>query len=334
MSRNYSHFSGLFVLLMVILFINTTASAAHNYDPITGREYDPFGSFFDSYGQYIDVVNGLVVDQYGEVVNDAYYPATDTYQDSKGQVYGTRILAGSLQEGPWFFKDNYYGTSPVNFRQDSYGGLVGQYWSLATYDPINRRENNPVQFTITLKTGKRYYVGTEESQIAWNIKNNMMEPNTKQNSLSLTYQGQEHEIARWLIQESIVDDDGFINIIEGKIDNPDPSACSSWDAGLVGISFKNGAGFKFRDWSCYSCVTPDGVKDVSTKGCLVQETDPNAASRVEKTSILNMGELVHEADWLLDGQDIADTSPQPTSSGQPIGPTPYDFGLDWIYDNP
>ena len=334
MGRYYRQFSGIFVILVLFLFINAVSSAAYNYDPVTGREYDPFGSFFDSYGQYIDVVHGIVIDQYGEVVNDAYYPVTDTYLDSTGQIYGSRILAGTLKEGSWFFKDNYYGSSPVVFRKDSYGRLVGQYWSLATYDPINRRENNPVQFTITLNTGKRYFVGTEVSQIAWNIKNNMMDPNTKQNSLQFTYLGQEHEIATWLVQESIIDDDGFINIIEGKIDNPDPSACSSWDAGLVGISFNNGARFRFRDWSCYSCVTPDGVKDISTKGCLVQETDPGSGSRIEKTSILNMGELVHEADWLGDGQDIADTSPQPTSGGQPVGPTPYDFGLDWIYGNP
>jgi hypothetical protein len=83
----------------------------------------------------------------------------------------------------------------------------------------------------------------------------------------------------------------------------------------------------------YSCITPDGVSDIGKHGCLVSESD-DPVPRITDSATLIRGELEYEADWLGDGQDISDPTPQPTSSAQPIGSTPYDFGLDFVYGNP
>lgn len=324
------YISGLMAVLALMLVISTTSGADANYDPVTKRTYDPFGSFFDEYGQYIDIVNNVVVDRYGEFVKHGYNFNSDSYIDSKGELYGSRPLAGTLKDGQWLFPGNYAGSTPIEFTKRSDGGLVGQYWSKTTYDPINQRENNPVQFTMLINVEKRYYVGKTDDQISWNLKNNLKSPATKEDLFTFDYAGQEKEVAQWVIREGIVDDDGFITLIRGTISNPDPASCLAWDSGFMGVAYKNGARLKYSDWACYSCITPDGVKDVGNHGCLVAESD-DPVPRIIDSRALIRGELEYEADWLGDGQDISDPTPQSTSSAQPIGPTPYDYGWDYEY---
>ena len=58
------YISGLMAVLALMLVISTASGADANYDPVTKRTYDPFGSFFDEYGQYIDIVNNVVMDRH------------------------------------------------------------------------------------------------------------------------------------------------------------------------------------------------------------------------------------------------------------------------------
>ncbi|MCA1916985.1 hypothetical protein [Methanospirillum hungatei] len=186
-------FSGIFVILAFMLVIVTVSGSDPNYDPVTRRTYDSFGSFFDEYNQYIDTVNNVVLDRYGGMVHNGYNFNSDSYIDSKGNLYGSRELAGKLKEGQWIFPGNYAGATPIDFTKRA-----------------------------------------------------------------------------------------------------------------------------------------DGVKDIRRNGCLVIES-PDPVPKSMDTKAIITGYLPYEADWLPDGRDIVDTPPQPTSKGQPIGPTPYDGDyFDWL----
>ncbi|HOJ96698.1 MAG TPA: hypothetical protein PK024_07695, partial [Methanospirillum sp.] len=83
MRSNWVFPSVLTPVLVLILLVPPVFGASPSYDPVTGRDYDTFGGFFDAYGQYVDP-NGGVMDRYGEYVPNSYSDSCDTYYDSQG----------------------------------------------------------------------------------------------------------------------------------------------------------------------------------------------------------------------------------------------------------
>lgn len=305
---------GILLTLLILMIVSPSAGSNPTYDPNTGRTYDPFGSFFDEYGQYVDVVNNMVVDKYGKTVRNAYFINSDTYMDSTGQIYGARKLAGQLEEGSWFFKNGYYRDSSTRIFERNFDGSIN-------YEYTNE---NQIPFIITINTLKRIYLGREESQIAWNLKNNLMDPKTQRNIYAFegADYGAEDDVARFFLQEGYIDDDGFLTFFIGTISNPDPERCKAWSAGIKGVSLFNGKRLKFNDWNCYSCTKFDGSEDVASDGCIAFQDQSVMTPNIEDWNNLQFQEFPLEADWLGDGQDIFDDEKQ-QPTGQVIGANPY-----------
>lgn len=276
-----------------------------SYEPISGRDYDTFGGFFDQYGQYVDPLGG-VMDRYGEYVPDSYSPSCDTYRDSKGQVYGFTTHAGQLREGDWLFGNidtfKIEWPSSIHFTRNSDCNLVGTYYNSA---------GRP--YTITIHETRRY-LGTTEDQIALNLKD-IANPKTQEKLFTET--GHEKELARMMLQNKFIDDEGYINLIYGDISNPDSSSCSAWNVGFSGYSFENGKRFRATYWSCFVCKGPDGALEEGDYHCLILYTDPiSEDNRAVFWPWAALAEEDIDGDWLDDGQDI--TNPEKADQDAPM----------------
>lgn len=302
------------ILVLLLIFTPVTGDLP-THDPLTGRDYDMFGGFFDSYGQYVDTKGG-VMDRYGVYVPNSYSSNTDTYYDSQGQIYGNRVLAGQLKEGSWLISDGWAGP-PIYFTRNGQGGLVGTYTN-----------NAGAPYTLTINTNRRF-VGTDEAQIASNLQE-MSNPNTQEKIF--TFSGEERDVARELLQKGYIDDDGYLNTIIGTISNPNPSSCSIWDAGIMGVSYQNGKRFAFSDWYCYSCKLEGGGTETRENDCY-HYTDLSAAMEYFEINSQFIGYgPKYEADWLGDGQDIqSSSSPQSNSNLMPTGSNPAAQAYDSFY---
>ncbi|ABD41266.1 hypothetical protein Mhun_1535 [Methanospirillum hungatei JF-1] len=319
--RRYWIFPSVVILILIIsLLILPVYGASPSYDPVTGRDYDTFGGFFDQYGQYVDPMGG-VMDQYGEYVPDSYSEACDTYSDSQGQVYGGKALNGSMKEGDWLFgnTDKYRIDWPpyIELTRNSDCNLQGSYINAAG-----------VPFTITIRE-KRRYLGTTVDQIALNLKD-IADPSTQEKLFKEA--GRETELARMMLQSKVIDDNGYIHLIRGEISNPDENRCKSWNVGFTGYSFDNGRRFRASYWSCYVCNAFDGSLEEGEYHCHLLYSDPMSEDNTgTQWPWASMAEEDIDGDWLGDGQQIDDPGPVKTNAPMhgvnPLGSASFDVPI-------
>jgi hypothetical protein len=305
----------LFVVVLTLL--TGVVSAVLNpfaYDPSTGREYDPFGGFWDSYGPYGQYVDpwGNVFDQYGEFCPGGYLPACDTYKDSRGRVYGPGPLSGNMKAGAWHFANfetfRFFWPTVVTLSYNDRCELEGSFTN--AYG---------VSIPITI-TQQRRYVGTDATAVVENLRE-MRYPTTQERIYG---ENVPIEFAQVLLDEGVVDSNGYITEIAGVFENPDPSSCSLWYAAFQGWAFEEGRRFIASYQRCAKCTInrngniygPDGLGELDTIGyCNIFHYPDEGVSRIEPAPF----ELIERnlaGDWLGDGQDIEDP-PMPVASDRP-----------------